>query len=369
MLSISRIMKHGFKKDVHWSKKLFFVLCTPILPIILLFIEGIALFNLEHCNQQTARKWQNLYIRSNYHTTKFIRTELGLEATFQIAISITLLMFSKSETRIEQGLKEIFDSGESTLGLPVELLLIAGILWSYKQAWTSYVRGISLKKDYFPIESKLFIGLYVLISITIKVSIMILYLAPCLGLFNVLRHYQGELLPYKILIEPPQPNVYTPEIFKLIDVEKDYMYYSNAPPIPWRDITRFDYTNLKNPIKPPMTLYTVFSTKVYLAAFWIIVFIQPIVTFFIQKYSNPTPFARQDWLDKIIHAMENSQIPSPVEDFEEKPGTVSEHVTRSKKIIKEMGSTIVANFFYHIIMLAPIFILCKYLVQLMKIYF
>ena len=207
-----------------------------------------------------------------------------------------------------------------------------------------------------------------MISVAIKTSVMIALLVPALGLFNVLRHYQGELLPYKVISHPPQHTTNTnffgtdqdPLTFPMINVTQDLMYYSNATPIAWSKITRFDYTDLKNPVKPPLTLYTGFSTKVYLAMFWVVVLLQPLIIYFVKKYSNPKPFDRLDWLNKIIHSMENSQIPSPMEDFEELPGSVNQHIERSQNILKEMGLTILANCFYHLIMLIPIFILCKF---------
>ena len=58
--------------------------------------------------------------------------------------------------------------------------------------------------------------------------------------------------------------------------------------------------------------------------------------------------------------MENSQIPSPMEDFEELPGSLIDHLERSKKVIKEIGLTILVNTIQHLGMLIPIFILCKY---------
>ena len=197
-----------------------------------------------------------------------------------------------------------------------------------------------------------------MISVAIKASLMIAFLAPALGLFNLLRHYQGELLPYQVIINPPYYN--SRFQFPKINVAHDLMYYSNATPIAWSKITRFDYTDLNNPVAPPLTLYTGFSTKVYLAMFWVVVLLQPLIIYFVKKYSNPKPFDRLDWLNKIIHSMENSQIPSPMEDFEELPGSVNQHIERSQNILKEMGLTILANCFYHLIMLIPIFILCKF---------
>ena len=324
---------------------------------------------LDWGDEKSADKWQAIYIKVKEQTSKVLKTELGMETTIQIAMTLTLLFFQRSETRVEQGLEKIFDSKTPLLGLPVIALIIFSTIWSLKAAWTSYIRGISFKKDYFPITSKISIGFYVLISTYIKTSVMILFLAPGLGLFNLLRHYQGELLPYKVIADPPtytsdSGEVYT---FPKINTDEDLMYYSTAEPIAWNKITRFDYTDLKNPKKPPLSIYTVFSTNEYLTLFWILIFLQPILVWFVKKYSNPGPFSRQTWLESIINAMENSQIPSPMEDFEELSGSVADHIERHGKINKEMKLTILANFFHHLLMLAPIYILCKLLIIILPI--
>ena len=360
VLSLSRIIRDWYKLP-RGLKKMLALVCIPISPILLIFLEEIMQLRLECCNDQDkVKQYQELYSQVKIQTTKLIKTELGLEMTIQIALTILLIMLARSETRTVQGLEKIFDNNNNKdlpFGVPTILVVLISILWSYKSAWTSFVKGISLKKDFFPIKAKLFVGIYVLLSLGIKVTVHILFLTPALGLGNLLRHYQGELMPYRWIVDPlDQAN----EPFPSINVETDLMYYSNAPPIAWSLISRWNYTDLKRPQRPPLTLYTIFPLKVYLVIFWLLIFLQPVFVYFTKKYSNPGPFGRQSWLDRCIHAMENSQIPSPMEDFEELPGSLIDHLERSKKVIKEIGLTILVNTIQHLVMLIPIFILCKY---------
>ena len=364
VLSLMRLIKYGYEyPGVSIIKKIGFLFLCPVLPIILLFGQGITQFQLENCQRKDAQKWMKAYGDIKQVSSKFIKTELGLETTIQITMSILLLLFSRSDTRTEQGLEGIFDSKEDILGVPAEAFIVLSLAWSIKSAWSSYVAGISWKKDYFSFKSQLFLGIYVVLSVSIKTVSLILFLLPTLGLANTLRHFQAELKPYKVIAEPHPNGQYDrlsmlPENFKAPNVEAQ-MFFADAPPIPWSVISRFDYSDPQNPMKPSLHLYTIFSTKVYLVLFWVIIMVQPIFVFLVKKFSNPGPFSRQDWLDKIIHSMENSMLPSPLEDFEELPGTVDEHVKRSKLLIKEIGWTILANFFQHLLLMSPLCILCK----------
>ena len=368
ILSLLRLIKYGYNlHGVSITKKIGFMFLSPVMPIILLFGQGIARFQMENCQRKDAQKFMKAYADIKQVCSKFIKTELGLETTIQITMSILLLLFSRSETRTEQGLEGIFDSKEDILGVQAEAFIVLSLAWSTKSAWSSYIVGISWKKDYFSFQSQLFLGLYVVISVGIKTISMILFLLPTLGLANTLRHFQGELKPYKVIVEPYETRFgqtlnyffsMLPENFQAPNVT-DQMFYGDAPPIPFSAISRFDYSDPQNPIEPSLQLYTLISTETYLLLFWIIVLAQPIFVFLVKKFSNPAPFSRQDWLDKIIHSMENSMLPSPLEDFEELPGSVDEHVERSKLLIKEIGLTILTNFFQHLLFMSPLCILCK----------
>merc|ERR1712016_408912 len=206
VLSLMRLIKYGYEyPGVSIIKKIGFLFLCPVLPIILLFGQGIARFQLENCQREDAQKLMKAYADIKKVSSKFIKTELGLETTIQITMSILLILFSKSDTRTEQGLESIFDSKEDILGIPAEAFIVLSLAWSIKSAWSSYIAGISWKKDYFSLKSQLFLGLYVVISVGIKTMSMILFLLPTLGLANTLRHFQGELKPYKVIVEP-HPN-------------------------------------------------------------------------------------------------------------------------------------------------------------------
>ena len=102
------------------------------------------------------------------------------------------------------------------------------------------------------------VGVYAITTIAIKVGVIILFFTPSLGLFNLLRHYQGELYPYSIVME------------RKINVFEEKMYYSNADPIYWSNITSYDYSDFAHPKPPDTSRYTVLTMEQYFIAFWTI---------------------------------------------------------------------------------------------------
>ena len=105
ILSLLRLIKYGYNlPGVSIIKKIGFLFLCPVLPIILLFGQGIARFQMENCQRKDAQKLMKAYADIKEVNSKFIKTELGLETTIQITMSILLILFSKSDTRTEQGL-------------------------------------------------------------------------------------------------------------------------------------------------------------------------------------------------------------------------------------------------------------------------
>merc|ERR1712062_186831 len=166
------------------------------------------------------------------------------------------------------------------------------------------------------------------------------------GLFDLLKHLQGESLPYNVVMK------------KKINTSNEYLYYSKAKPILWSEITRLDYEQ-SPPALPSYTLYSGYSIEEYFIIFWIIVLLHPFLIMGVKKMFNPTNFAKQSYLDRMIHAMENTQIPAPMNDWDDGPGSIKAHKERRKTVEIEIAMTILANFLVHCLMLFPLEILAS----------
>ena len=180
------------------------------------------------------------------------------------------------------------------------------------------------------------------LSTSIRVMAYVLYFTPCLGLFNVLRHYQGEMYPFD------QP------YGQIVDVSQDRFYFGDAPPIPWSDITRWNYTGFKEAEPPQLTLYTYFTIEEYFFIFIGTLLFNIMLQLISMRLTNPEAFQKLSCLDKLIHAITSSFIPHPMEDWDEGNGTIAMHKTRKRAVWKEMFSSMVINFLVNAALLAPL---------------
>ena len=149
----------------------------------------------------------------------------------------------------------------------------------------------------------------------------------------MLRHFQGELLPYWIATDQ--------------DVVE--IYYSTADPVPMKDLSRFDYTDKANPIPPDVTIYTYFNEQVCLIGYWCLMVLQSILIMAFKKYTNPKAFDTYPKLQMVSHALENCQVPSPLEDWDDYEGSISAYKLRQECVSKEMKFTMLTNLLVHLI--------------------
>ena len=341
----------------------------PFLPFLLILLEYKTVLELENCHQENqVQNVTNRYRQIHHQSTNFIRTELGIENPLQLTFSILLLLFALSPTRISDGLQAIFDEirdmnenateiSEMPFNLPSEVLLFISYGWTLFSAYSSYCKRISWTKANFSIGARCILFLYVTISLFLTISANIMFLTPSLGLFSILSHYQGELVPYDIITDR-----YGIWVFHGISVNTstDLCYFSDVPPFPWSDLTRFDYTDKTNPIPPPITIYTYFSLETILCGFWIIWFVHIFVVWFVKVVSNPDSHKRQKWLEAFINAIENTQIPAPMFDWDDLPASiVPDYVQRQRLVDYEMGFTILANLCKHLFMMIPVWVFGK----------
>ena len=166
------------------------------------------------------------------------------------------------------------------------------------------------------------------------------------------RHYQGELFQY-----------YTIGRKQTWSTVEDLVHFSNKTPIPWKALTHFNYSHPGREEMsaakeiPPVTIYTYFTMETYLCGFWVLMAIQTCVIIAVKRLTNPGPFQRQNWAQRIIHAVENCMIPVPMEDWDDHHGTINFYIEAQKKVKCEMQWTLLVNLLMNIIMCIPMTIL------------
>ena len=154
---------------------------------------------------------------------------MGFEISNQIFINILLVLFSTSETRTETVFESLFNQkGEANFGISNLTIFIASTVVSFLSFLNLFT---SAHASHWPFKSKLAVGVYGTLNLALRLSAMILYFTPSLGLLNILRHYQAERLPFV-------------NIYGKYDFPNDYLYFGIAPPVAWSDITHMNYTGL-----------------------------------------------------------------------------------------------------------------------------
>ena len=334
------------------------LIMLPILPFALIIAEYMT-------GQELTFNWTEYktllenYKRIRTQVSQFIKIELCIELALQITLSSLMLAFTGSETRSEQGLEAIFQDSEGIeifgISIPPAVFIVLNMVWSLYSCWKAFVRGMSATKDHFPSTSTYILGAYVVLSVAIRCVNAMIFLAPSLGLFDLLRHYQGEKIPFETAI----------------GTDKDELVYLPGRPLKWTwyDISRFTYisTNVTDwngetiydPVPPALEMYTVFSLKLCLNGFWILLIVQACVHILVKKLCNPMPFKRQSHTQIIALGMENCQIPVPMEDWDDHHRSIGSYPKAQKKVDTEIRLSILVNWIFNIIMTIPFWIFSK----------
>ena len=136
---------------------------------------------------------------------KQTRLYLGLETIFQVAGNTVLLFFAKSSTKTSQGLSALLENNTSVfmgLSLPSEVVIAALLVVSLLCFINVHINGtVEGYASNYKLLGKLTILIGIVCAVFVRIASILLYFSTNLGLFNMLRHYQGTAEPrYTIMI-------------------------------------------------------------------------------------------------------------------------------------------------------------------------
>ena len=281
--------------------------------------------------------------RIHFHESRNIKLELGMETLFQLSGQLILFLNTISDTKTSEGLKEVFKHDEDIL----RILLQMSLGWSLISCVLAHVKGLSARRIYFPIKSKMIVMLYALLASTMRVLSFIVFYTPAFGLFSVLQHLKLEQMPW----HPDLKNNF---------VKNYIIQFGNSSAIDWNNIDRWQTDEHKKSIPPSLTLYTVFTLKQYFYIFWTILIIQAGFVFYVKWKFTRDDFLELNILEKIIHVVENCSIPCNVLEWENiKTGNSDAHKKRMKDNLQEVLLIITVNFIFNCILVIPLCILGK----------
>ena len=293
-----------------------------------------------------------------------IKLELGLETIYQIIGQLVLLFLAKTETPTQNGLKTIFNEDLGGLAL---FALIASITLSFYSCVSSHWKALNACREHFPIMSRMTSGFCCLCACVSRVMAIVLFISVPLGLFSFLRHLQGEQYPWHVyvldFVSPDGMMVLGDnEHFEWASVDRWkkngtlYLTYENGSVI--RD-ARGDVTpNPNHLVSPPdYTLYAGMSLKYYLITFFVQLGIHVIVVF-MAKYILSEAFRNGfNFFGKILHCLENTNIPYNSKEWDDELGNAEEHKKRMCSNWKEGFVVIIIKAIFNASLLSPLFYL------------
>ena len=163
-------------------------------------------------NTHNGRKWRPVFEKVLQTTKirqleqeliKHTRLQLGLETIFQTIGDTILLFYAFSFTRTKQDFSALFQNNPvDFLGLNltpeviISILLILSLISLIKSHYQGLVEGYGSNYKLF---GKSMVVLTIMCGIIVKVMSCVMYFAPVLGLFNLLRHYQGIFVLFFVL--------------------------------------------------------------------------------------------------------------------------------------------------------------------------
>ena len=239
----------------------------------------------------------------------FKRNELGIEIVIQLSIHLAMVLLSQTPypaiENLSPGFVSLFqdknDEETSTLAF-----LVVSILWSFK---TSALTSIKIKadsKNYLPLTPTILLGIRYLLIFLVRISCLVTYFSPSLGLLGMMNHHHAERFPLD------------PKIWK--NLNKTDFHYLNAitgqhQTIPVSELFRSNNPTDGTPSSPPITVYTYITLKTAYILFGAFFVVYALLLLLI-KTKISDRFASASWGEKLQHLIDVVNVPDPFKDWD-----------------------------------------------------
>ena len=225
-----------------------------------------------------------------------------------------------------------------------DALLALSIVLSIKSIYFVSLKSITIPKTFLPFTTKFFLMLWIMVSSSARVMSLVFFFIPSFGLLSILGHWKLEQTPYSKEIN----NQKRDQFYK-----NNTVYLYNSEPVAWTDLCRYNYTSDSG---PDYTVYTYFNLQEYFCSFWILWVFHVIVNALAKSLCSEDfrTNGTSSLLFKLVHCVENTNIPTVWVDWDEREGTLEEHKERHGQVLKEMYTMMAIRTFFNAVMLAPI---------------
>ena len=261
-----------------------------------------------------------------------------------MAGQIILLLYATTKTKTTGGLETVFEK-DSFMGLNLDPLIVLGlsIAITLKSCFTLHLKKIKIEKQFVPFTSTILIFFWGVFATLRRILALVSFFLPSLGLFNILYHLKTEQIPFTIW---KRFNKTQNDRIVLFGLEDEVL---------WGDLDRWDYNNdTQQGVPPAVPSYTGISLGSTFGLFFIITGAQ-FLLHFIVKFIYAEKFSmKSNYLNKFLHLVQNLNIATPFEDWDQGRCSVKEYRERHRQTNIEMAWSLSVNIVYSLVMLVPL---------------
>ena len=197
-----------------------------------------------------------------------------------------------------------------------------------------------------PKGAKFIIFMWGMFATLRRVLTIIAIFIPSLGLFSILHHWRWEQIPFRARLEYARRGFLSSDdkigLFGL----KETFY--------WTDLDRWDYSDPQRPVPPDYPIYTLLTFEETIIA-GLVLFVIHFVLIMAVKILTSSEFReRRNFVNKIIHGMENHNYATPYSDWDEGVYSIKEFRARFRATCKEMAAIFCLNIIFTEMMMVPL---------------
>jgi len=276
----------------------------------------------------------------------FKKNESSTEVVMQMTIQLIMLLLSMTTIPAHSGFEAIFSKDfskvEGLVGLQdfASIFLIISIAWSFKTSCTTYIRiKTEQKSNFLPLFAKIALGLRAfLISVT-RISCIVAYFGPFLGLLDCLAHHKAE----QVQIDNRT----------MQDLRHSNSYWDNET------VTAIYKPGQERPI--PYSEYTIVPLG---TAFFIFIagFLFYGLVVLVAKTKASQKFKKARWTSKLQHIIESLNLPDAYQDWDDETENDDAEIEQTPSSFKkrwistmnELTTMIILQCCFNLILILPV---------------
>ena len=238
--------------------------------------------SLEHDDDSTSNiiDYTNQIRQLEIVSAKLRKNENAFEHFTQTVLLMIVILLKYTTTPTKSVLQELFAGGSMHL-------IVLSAIWSFSSLVVGFLQWVTLNKgNFLPIIGRVILASFAVLSLIARMSSVVLYFAPSLGLMNLLGHYQMGTLPTSKDIKAYESNI----------------SFTDA----WNEFRIEDFMSL-----------TTFSLEVYYIVFLFLVFLHYLCLTLVKYFAAIGFKGRSDLTKKIFHILTQLVFPVNYKDWDD----------------------------------------------------